>query len=58
MDAKDLTKYEMVSKIINDITYELDPDLIEYLKVFFQNNIEDFDLPLFFTVFVPPRVGL
>ena len=39
MEKKDLAKYNAVSKIINDITYELDPDLIEYLKLFFQNNI-------------------
>jgi len=39
MEKTDLAKYDIISKIIDEITFELDPDLIEYLKDYFQKNI-------------------
>jgi len=38
MEKTDLTKQDLISKIIDEIAYELDPDLIEYLIDYFQNN--------------------
>jgi len=36
---KDLAQHNLVSKLIDEVSNELDPELIEYLIEFFQNNI-------------------
>jgi len=38
MKDNHLVKYNTVKRLIDDISYELDPDLINYLNEYFQNN--------------------